>query len=62
MTWKQFTDQKLKRTDFVSQVQRELLTSNFARYVGVTKDLHQWRRHGDHVTWLQFTTWIQNKD
>ena len=47
--------------DFVSQVLHELSTSNFVRYVRVTKELQQCH-HGDHMTWVQFKDQIKNED
>ena len=48
--------------DLVSQVLHTLLTSNFVRYVKVTKELLPWHHHGSHVTWVQFTDKIENED
>ena len=39
-----------------------ILTSNFVRYVRVTKDLQTWQHHDSHVTWIQFTDAIENED
>ena len=39
----------------VSQVLYGLLTTNFVRYVRMTKELHPWNHHGGHVTKIQLT-------
>ena len=41
-------------SDFVSQFLCVILNSNFVRYVGVTRDLHQWCPHDGHLTRKQF--------
>ena len=46
----------------VSQVLHALLTSNFVRYVRVTKKLHSWHHHGGHVTSVQFTDKMKNEE
>ena len=46
----------------MSQVLHALLTSNFVRYVRVTKELHSWHHHGGHVTWVQFTDKMENEE
>ena len=48
--------------DFVSQVLYGVLTTNFVRYLRVTKELHSCHHHGGHVTWVQFTGKIENED
>ena len=39
-----------------------ILISNFARHVTVTKELHPWHHYGGHVTWVQFADKINNED
>ena len=46
--------------DFVSQGLYGVLTTNLVWYVTMTKESHPW--HGGHVTWIQFTDKIKNKD
>ena len=50
-------------SDFVSQVLYGVLTTNFVRYLRITKELHPWHNHhGGHVTWVQFIGKIENEE
>ena len=51
-----------QRPDALFQVLWLLLTSNFVRYIGMTKGYDRWHYRDCHMTCVQFTEQIQNED